>query len=139
MDNIFKAISAILGAILGYLFGGWSALLGILLAFVIADYITGIISAWINGMLSSEIGFKGIAKKILIFVVVAIAHLADMALGVESLFMNAAIFFYIANELLSILENIGETGVQLPGILEKAIALLKEKAGENKDVGNKEA
>ena len=138
MDNIFKSISAILGAILGYLFGGWSALLGILLAFVIADYITGIISAWINGMLSSEIGFKGIAKKILIFVVVAIAHLADMALGVESLFMNAAIFFYIANELLSILENIGETGVQLPGILEKAIALLKEKAGENKNVENRE-
>ena len=139
MDNIFKSISAAFGAILGYLFGEWSALLGILLAFVVTDYITGIIAAGLEGKLSSQVGFRGIAKKVIIFVIVAMGHLADNALGLESVLMSAAIFFYLANELISILENAGRIGLPVPGILEKAIALLKEKAGENKDVGNKEA
>ena len=138
MDNIFKAISAILGAILGYLFGEWSALLGILLAFVVTDYITGIIAAGIEGQLSSRVGLRGISKKMMIFVIVAVGHLIDKALGVESVLKNAAIFFYMANELLSILENAGRIGLPVPSILEKAIALLKEKAGENQNDTNQE-
>lgn len=130
MENIFKTISAAIGAMLAYLFGGWSALLGILLAFVITDYITGVIAAGLDGELKSEIGFKGIAKKITIFVIVAMAHLVDRALGLDQVLMSAAIFFYISNELISIIENSGRIGLPVPSMLQKAIAILKEKAGE---------
>jgi len=133
-NNIFKTISAGIGAILGYLFGGWSALLGILLAFVVTDYITGIVAAALEGKLSSQIGFRGIAKKIMIFIIVALGNLIDKALGLNAVLMNAAIFFYLANELISILENAGRIGLPVPGILQKAIGMLKEKGGE--DIGN---
>ena len=129
MGNIFKTVAAGAGAILAYLFGGWNALLGILLAFVITDYITGVVAAWLDKSLSSEIGFKGIAKKIMIFVIVAVAHLVDIALGLEAILMSAAIFFYLANELLSILENAARIGLPVPDIMQKALALLKEKGG----------
>lgn len=131
MENIFKTISAVIGAILAYLFGGWSALLGILLAFVVTDYITGVVAAGLAGELKSEIGFKGIAKKITIFVIVAVAHLADQAMGLDSILMSAAIFFYLSNELLSISENAGRIGLPVPPIFKKAIALFKEKGGED--------
>ena len=133
-NNIFKTIAAGIGAILGYLFGGWSALLGILLAFVVTDYITGIVAAALEGALSSQIGFRGISKKIMIFVIVAIGHLIDKALVLNAVLINAAIFFYMANELISIIENAGRIGLPVPGILQKAIAMLKEKGGE--DIGN---
>lgn len=139
MENVFKSILAGVGAALGYLFGGWNSLLGILIAFVVIDYITGIAAACIHGELSSSKGFRGIARKIMIFVIVAIAHLTDAAMGLESALMMAAIFFYMGNELISILENAGRIGLPVPGILEKAIALLKEKAGEDKSVENREA
>mgnify|MGYP000858020643 CR=1 FL=1 len=129
MGNIFKTVAAGAGAILAYLFGGWNALLGILLAFVITDYITGVVAAWLDKNLSSEIGFEGIAKKIIIFVIVAVAHLVDIALGLEAILMSAAIFFYLANELLSILENAARIGLPVPDIMQKALALLKEKGG----------
>lgn len=131
MDNVFKTIAALTGAIIGYLFGEWSALLGILLAFVITDYVTGVAAAALEGELSSGVGFRGIAKKIMIFVIVAVAHLADNALGLDAVLMSAAVFFYLANELISILENAGRIGLPVPGILQKAIAMLKEKGGED--------
>ena len=109
-------------------------MLGILLAFVVTDYITGIVAAALEGKLSSQVGFKGIWKKIMIFVIVAIGHLIDNALGLNAVLMNAAIFFYLANELISILENAGRIGLPVPGILQKAIGMLKEKGGE--DIGN---
>jgi toxin secretion/phage lysis holin len=130
LNNVFKTIVAGVGAVLGYLYGGWSALLGILLAFIIIDYITGVIASALEGRLSSQVGFKGIAKKVMIFVIVAVSHLADKAMGLDSVLMSAAIFFYLANELLSILENSGRIGLPVPSILQKAIALLKEKGGE---------
>lgn len=133
MDNIFKTITSGVGAILGYLFGGWSVLLGILMVFVITDYITGMTAAWIKHELSSEVGFKGIYKKVLIFVIVAMAHLADVALGLNAVIMSASIFFYLANELISILENAGEMGLPVPSILKKAIALFKEKSEDHKE------
>src|SRR5690554_4839475 len=106
MKNVFQTIVAIIGSWLTYLFGGWSALLGILLAFVAIDYITGFLAAGCQGKLSSAVGMRGIAKKIGIFVLVAIAHLVDTAMGNANLIRDAVIFFYLANELLSIIENI---------------------------------
>jgi toxin secretion/phage lysis holin len=128
-ENIFKTITAFGGALASYLFGGWSALLGILLAFVIFDYITGVIAAAIEGKLSSNVGLKGIAKKVAIFVIVAVANLVDRALGNAHIFRDATIFFYLANELLSIIENVGRSGVPIPEVIKKAVAVLQGKGG----------
>ena len=131
MENIYKFTMTALGGIIGYLWGGWNALLGILLAFVIIDYITGFIAAGAEGKLSSEVGFKGIAKKILIFVLVAVGHLLDKALGGQNdMFRDATIFFFLANELLSIIENAGRAGVPIPQILQNAVEILKGKGDE---------
>ena len=131
MENVYKLSMTALGGIIGYLWGGWNALLGILLAFVIIDYITGFIAAGAEGKLSSEVGFKGIAKKILIFVLVAVGHLLDKALGGQNdMFRDATIFFFLANELLSIIENSGRAGVPIPQILQNAVEILKGKGDE---------
>ena len=127
-SEIFKLIVAGGGATISYLYGGWSELLGILLAFVVLDYITGVFASGIEGKLSSQVGMKGIAKKVCIFLIVAAAHLADKAIGNGSVIMDATIFFYLANELLSMIENIGRTGVPMPPILTKAVEILKGKS-----------
>jgi toxin secretion/phage lysis holin len=124
-DVYLKTIIAFGGAAASYLFGGWSLLLQILLAFVIIDYITGVIASGIEGKLSSQIGLKGIAKKVFIFVMVAVAHLVDTAIGDAHLFRDATIFFYLANEVISILENTGRVGLPVPEILQQAIEVLK--------------
>ncbi len=128
---LFKTVVALGGGAASYLYGGWSSLLGILLAFVVIDYITGFVAAGIEGKLSSGVGLKGIAKKIFIFVMVAVAHLADQAIGTE-IIRNAAIFFYLANELLSITENSGRIGLPVPPMLTKAVAILQDKGEVNK-------
>lgn len=128
MENIFKTIVAVSGAILTYLFGGWTALLGILLTFVIIDYVTGVVAAGFNGELSSDIGIRGIAKKIFIFVIVAVGHLADNAIGIKDVIMYTAIYFYIANEALSIIENVGRIGLPVPEAIKKGIAILQKKS-----------
>lgn len=131
---IFKACVAGGGACLLYLYGGWSSLLGVLLAFVAIDYVTGVVAAGIEGKLSSDVGLKGIAKKVFIFVIIAVAHLVDTAIGDGSIVMDAAIFFYIANELLSIIENAGRVGLPIPGILQQAVEILKTKSQVKKEV-----
>lgn len=131
-ENIFKTITAFGGALASYLFGGWSALLGILLSFVVMDYITGVIAAGIEGKLNSSVGWKGITKKVGIFVIVAVANLVDKALGDAHIFRDATVFFYLANELLSIIENAGRIGLDIPGPLRKAIEILKDKGDVDK-------
>lgn len=131
MDHVYKFSMTALGGIIGYLWGGWSALLGILLAFAIIDYMTGLIAAGVEGKLSSSVGFRGIAKKILIFVLVAVGHLLDKALGGQNdMFRDATIFFFLANELLSIIENAGRAGVPIPQILQNAVEVLKGRDGK---------
>lgn len=127
MDNIIKTLVAVSGAAASFLFGGWSSLLSILLAFVVIDYISGITAAGLRGELNSEVGLVGIAKKVAIFGVVAVGHLVDTALGDAHLFRDAAIFFYLANEVLSILENIGRIGVPVPEKLKNAVEVLRQK------------
>lgn len=130
-DFIYKTGAVATGAIVGWLFGGWSTLLAILLAFVIADYITGIMAGYVEGKLSSKVGFKAIPKKIVIFIFVAIGHLIDTALGDNHLFRDAVIFFYISNELISIIENAGRIGVPVPEPLKQAVQILKGKGEGN--------
>ncbi|ALC80455.1 phage holin family protein [Bacillus gobiensis] len=128
LDLFYKFGASAFGAATGYLFGGWSVLIQILLAFVVIDYITGIIAAGYNGELKSKVGFLGISKKIMIFVMVAVTHLIDTALGEGHIFRDAAIYFYLANELLSIVENAGKTGLPVPEQIKNAVEVLKGKS-----------
>jgi toxin secretion/phage lysis holin len=127
MENLFKTIVAIGGAAASYLFGGWSSLLSILLTFVVLDYVTGFAAAAKEGKLNSEVGAWGIAKKVGIFGIVAVAHLVDSALGDAHLFRDAAIFFFLANELLSVIENAGRIGVPIPPVMQRAVEVLRGK------------
>jgi toxin secretion/phage lysis holin len=127
LDVIFKGTLAGAGGLVGFLWGEWSALLQILLAFTVIDYITGIIASGAEGKLSSRIGFKGIAKKVMIFALVAVGHLIDKALGDGHVFRDGIVFFYLGNELLSILENAGRTGLPVPQQIKNAVHVLKGK------------
>ncbi|KHD85698.1 holin [Heyndrickxia ginsengihumi] len=121
----------VFGAVIGYLWG-WSPLLPVLLIFVIFDYISGMMASYVEGKLSSKVGFKSIPKKIMIFLLVAIGHFIDGVFGNNHMFRDATIFFYLANELLSITENAGRIGLPVPEQLTRAIEVLKGKSKENK-------
>jgi toxin secretion/phage lysis holin len=133
MENLFKIIIAIGGTAASFLFGGWSVLLNFLLVCVVLDYVSGVFAAGKEGKLSSEVGFWSIPKKVAIFAVVAIAHLVDTALGDGHLFRDAAIFFYLANEILSMTENLGRLGVPIPSVVQKAVEVLRQKSGDEKE------
>ena len=130
MENSFKTLVAAGGAAVSFFFGGWSTLLGVLLAFVVMDYLSGMVAAAIEGVLSSSVGLKGIARKVFIFGMVAVAHLVDTAIADGHVFRDATISFYLANELLSIVENSGRIGLPVPDIIKQAVAVLKGKSGQ---------
>lgn len=127
MDNIFKIIVGAGGAAISFLFGGWSPLLQVLVIFIIMDYVLAVIVAASFGELSSKKGFKGIAKKVMILALVAIAYSIDGVMGDGSFLRDAVIFFYLANELLSILETVGKTNLPIPSVLTKAVETLNNK------------
>lgn len=121
-----------IGGVLVGLLGGWDIALQVLVLFVVLDYITGVTAAWYEKKLDSNIGLRGIAKKILIFVPVAVGYWLDVVMSTE-IFRSLTIFFYIANEGLSILENLGRAGVPIPSPLKVALEQLREeknKGGE---------
>ncbi|NRF91515.1 phage holin family protein [Paenibacillus frigoriresistens] len=119
--------TGVLGAVLTYSFGGWSELLGFFLFAMAVDYVTGI-GASIKEQkgLSSKVGFLGIFKKFLMAVVVAMAHRMDILLG-SNVIMTGAIYFYLANEMISITENYGRLGLPLPTQVKQIIQVLKSK------------
>lgn len=126
MDKIFQSVVAVSGVITSFLFGGWPLLLNIFLAFVVIDYITGLIASGIQGQLNSKVGWKGIARKVVIFLIISVAHMIDVLLETQNnMIRNAVIFFYLANELLSIIENAGRIGIPIPRILLNAVEALK--------------
>ncbi|MFS7003703.1 phage holin family protein [Carnobacterium maltaromaticum] len=130
MDNFLRGVSTVLGAMVGLVFGNWDALLGVLMSFVIADYITGLLAGGSTVGLSSKVGFKGIAKKVVIFVIVGVAHGIDILLGDKNMFRDATIFFYLANEVISILENAAKMEVLVPIKLQEAIKHFLKLSGE---------
>ncbi len=122
------ALSAVGGA-LGWFFGGMDGLIYALLVFVIADYITGVMCAIADKNLSSEVGFKGICKKVLIFVMVGIGHIMDTYLiGNGEVLRTAVIFFYCSNEGVSMLENAGHLGLPIPAKLKEVLEQLHDRA-----------
>lgn len=129
--------TGVLGAILTYSYGGWSELLSFFFLAMVIDYVTGI-GASIKEQkgLSSKVGFLGIFKKFLMAVVVVMAHRMDILLG-SSVIMTGAIYFYLANELISITENYGRLGLPMPDQVKQVIQILKAKGDtslQDKDV-----
>jgi len=131
----FKGAVACLGGCLGAFVGGFDGLLYALLAFVIIDYVTGLGVAVINKKLSSEVGFRGIFKKVLIFTIVGLAHLLDVeVLKIGDTLRTACIFFYLANEGISILENASKIGLPVPKKIRAVLDQLKEEDEELEDI-----
>ena len=113
--NWIQVAIAAAGGWLGYFLGGWDGFLYALLAFVVIDYITGLMCAVLEKKLSSEVGFRGIFKKVLIFSLVAIGHIIDKSvIGDGYVIRTAVIFFYLSNEGVSILENAAHIGLPVP-------------------------
>lgn len=126
-DLVYRYSVACGGSIICYLYGGWSYLLGALLTLVAIDYLTGLGAAWVKKELNSDIGRRGIAKKVCIFLLVAIGHIVDVTLG-TSIFQSGVAFFYMSNEVVSILENVGTIGVPIPPVFKDAIKILNGKS-----------
>jgi toxin secretion/phage lysis holin len=119
---------AFLGGVLGWAFGRFDSLIYALVAFVLIDYITGILVAFQNKKISSEVGFKGISKKIMMFVLVAVGNIIDQyVIKTGSTLRMMMIMFYLSNEGISIIENAGSIGVPFPQKLKDAIEKLQEK------------
>jgi toxin secretion/phage lysis holin len=119
-----------IGAFSSFLFGTPSLLFKTLVLFVILDYITGMAASAYEGKLNSKVGFKGILKKVMVFAIVAVAHSLDQLLG-GLYIQSATIFFYLSNELLSMIENAGRLNVPIPPFIKNAVSLLRQKNGNN--------
>jgi len=129
--SVIQFIFAAVGGWLGWFLGGCDGLLYALIAFVVVDYITGVMCAVVDRKLSSEVGFKGIFKKILIFLLVGIANLLDVnIIGNGSVLRTAAIFFYLSNEGVSLLENATHLGLPVPEKLKNVLQQLHDRSEE---------
>ena len=128
MKNIFQTILTAIGGFLGWFFGGFDGFLYALLAFVCIDYLTGVMVAIVNKTVSSEVGFKGIFKKVLIFTLVGVANIIDVnVLQSGSAIRTAVIFFYLSNEGFSILENAAALDLPVPNKLKEILAQIRKK------------
>ena len=130
MKNFIEAAQyafAALGGALGAVMGGSDGFLYALVVFVVVDYATGLMAAAVEKQLSSEVGFKGIFKKVVIFCLVAVGHIVDThIIGEGSVLRTAVIFFYLSNEGISILENAARIGLPVPEKLKAVLEQLRE-------------
>lgn len=127
--NTIRLIFTVIGGWLGWFLGGCDGLLYALIAFVAIDYITGVMCAVIDHRLSSEVGFKGIFKKVLIFLLVGIANILDVqVIGTGCVLRTAVIFFYISNEGVSLLENAAYLGLPVPEKIKTVLEQLHDRS-----------
>ena len=132
--NTIQVIFAGLGGWLGWFLGGCDGLLYALVLFAVVDYITGVMCAAADHKLSSEVGFKGICRKVLIFLLVGIGHVLDaQIIGTGSVLRTAVIFFYLSNEGVSLLENAGHLGLPIPEKLKVVLEQLHDRAEKDSD------
>lgn len=137
MNAIVECGKAIVGGITGALafyFGDVTTLFLVLICFIIADYVTGVMVGVSQHTLSSEVGFKGIAKKVFILLLVGVGNILDHAFNTEGLLKSVVCGFYIANEGLSIIENAGLLGVPIPKKLKAFLIALKDKSEKEEEV-----
>lgn len=137
MKEFWNAIQMVLAAVggwLGYFLGGCDGLLIALVVFVAVDYVTGVMCAVIDKKLSSEVGFKGICRKVLIFLLVGIANVLDTeVLKTGSILRTAVVFFYLSNEGISLLENAGHLGLPIPKKMKKVLKQLHDRSEKGDD------
>ena len=132
--NTIQLIFTAVGGWLGYFLGGCDGLLYALIAFVVIDYITGVMCAIIDRKLSSAVGFKGIFRKVLIFLLVGIANIIDVqVIGTGAVLRTAVIFFYISNEGVSLLENAGHLGLPIPEKIKTVLEQLHDRAEKDEE------
>ena len=129
--NMIQLVFTAMGGWLGYFLGGCDGLLIALVLFAVVDYLTGIMCAVADKKLSSHVGFKGICRKVLIFLLVGIANIIDVqVIGTGSVIRTAVIFFYLSNEGVSILENAAHLGLPIPVALKAALAQIHDRASD---------
>lgn len=127
--NTIQLIFTAVGGWLGYFLGGCDGLLYALIAFVVIDYITGVMCAINDKTLSSKVGFRGICRKVLIFLLVGIANILDVqVIGTGSVLRTAVIFFYISNEGVSLLENAAHLGLPVPEKIKTVLEQLHDRS-----------
>ena len=132
--NVIQLVFTAVGGWLGYFLGGCDGLLYALIAFVVIDYITGVMCAIIDRKLSSAVGFKGIFRKVLIFLLVGIANIIDVqVIGTGAVLRTAVIFFYISNEGVSLLENAGHLGLPIPEKIKTVLEQLHDRAEKEEE------
>ena len=134
--NTIQLVFAAVGGWLGYFLGGFDGLLYALIAFMVVDYITGVMCAVVDKTLSSAVGFKGICRKVLILALVGVAHILDAnVIGDGSVLRTAVIFFYISNEGVSLLENAAHLGLPVPEKMKGILAQLHGRANKTDEGG----
>ena len=126
--NHIQSVMVVLGGIIGSFIGKANGILYALIIFAVVDYITGVLSAILNKELSSRVGFRGIAKKVCIFIVVGVANIIDTKIiGSACAVRSAVMFFYLSNEGISILENISATGLAIPEKIKNILEQIQSK------------
>ena len=132
--NTIQVIFTGVGGWLGWFLGGCDGLIYALILFVVVDYITGVMCAVADKKLSSEVGFKGICRKVLIFLLVGIGHILDtQIIGTGSVLRTAVIFFYLSNEGVSLIENAAHLGLPIPEKLKVVLEQLHDRSEKGGD------
>lgn len=133
VPTIIKLLSGALGAVAGFLWGEMDGLMIALIAFIVLDYVSGVLVGASKRKLNSQTSFRGLCKKAMILLIVAVAHIVDTQIlgGTASVFRSATCGLYIASEGLSILENAGKLGVPLPKKLKEMLEQLHDKSEED--------
>lgn len=132
--NTIQAIFMAVGGWLGWFLGGYDGLLYALIAFTVVDYITGVMCAISDKSLTSKVGFRGICRKVLMFLLVGIANILDVqVIGTGSVLRTAIIFFYISNEGVSLMENSARLGLPIPQKMKDVLAQLHDRSEKGDD------
>ena len=129
-SSLIKIITTFLGTCIVYLIGGLDLIFSVLLIFIVADYATGLMKGFIKKELSSAIGYNGIMKKVGILIAIIVAHQLDKIAPGDALVRTGVISFFVANEGISLTENLAVIGVPVPDVLLKALRIWKEKGDE---------
>ena len=132
MKEFICTILSTIGTALIYLFGGFDVALSCLVIAIALDYVSGIIKAFYTKQLSSKIGFKGLLKKIGILILVMVSVLVDRVAGNSGAIRTLVIYYFVANEGLSIVENLSETNIPIPAVLKRALKAIKKEGNKKK-------
>ena len=138
MKEMYLSIIAGITTASVYLLGGFDVAIQCLLIAIVIDYVSGLIKAFVTKTLSSQIGLKGILKKVAILLVVMLAVLIDRVTGESGMIRTLVIYYFVANEGLSITENLAQSGVPMPKVIKDALKALKKENTQNaKSVSSK--